>query len=127
MHDCLKFIRNDDAMTNLYATIAQAQYKGKKSFITILFLLLIFLQISLWTDEDTFRHWSDMRERNTQLATENLQMRTVNIQLTHEIAALKSGNDMVEALAREELDMIKDDELFFRFVNRAHITDDNGT
>ena len=114
-------------MTNLYATIAQAQYKGKKSFITILFLLLIFLQISLWTDEDTFRHWSDMRERNTQMAAENLQMRTVNIQLANEIAALKSGNDMVEALAREELDMIKDDELFFRFVNRAHITDDNGT
>lgn len=105
------------AMAAAYKALGRIQRPGRKLIAVSLFALLLFMQYSLWL-EGTVGHWLDMRESNERQESENRRMRGANEQLSREIAALKNGYDMVEALAREELDMIRNDEIFFRFVDR---------
>ncbi len=89
---------------------------GKKLLVLLLFGVLIATQVSLWLAPGVVVTWLDTRARNVAQLTENKRLSDTNTRLSSEISALKGGRDMIEELAREELDMVREDEIFFRFV-----------
>jgi cell division protein FtsB len=77
----------------------------------ILIGLLILVQASLWLGKGSVPHVMALR---TELATQtqaNEQARAENARLAAEVADLKDGLEMVEEKARQELGMVKPNEL----------------
>lgn len=97
------------------------RYGGRKLLIVALAVTFLFLQKSLWLGNSTVGNWLEARASNAEQATENTRLSEVNQRLTREIEELTgdSGMGMVEELAREELDMVRKDEIFFRFVRQT--------
>ena len=65
--------------------------------------------------EGSLKHTTQLEEQlfKQQLANDALQSR--NDRLLSEIATLKKGTGQIEARAREDLGLVKDDETFFMF------------
>lgn len=90
----------------------------KLNFIPfILIILLIFLQYRLWFEAggllDMFRLKNTVKTE--QYANEQLKAR--NQALVQQIQQLQKNQDAVESRARQELGMIKQDEVFYQVVN----------
>lgn len=78
----------------------------------VLLLLLALLQAQLWLGRGSI---TDIREQKTRLAAQlqaNDKARMTNEQLEAEVADLREGLEMVEERARQELGMVKPNEIF---------------
>jgi len=87
-----------------------------KVTITILIALLILLQYKLWVEDNSI---IDMWKLENQVALhqENIAKLTHrNKVLEAEVNDLKSGNNAIEERARNEVDMIKKGEVYYRIV-----------
>ena len=89
----------------------------------ILFALVVFLQYPLWLGKGSwYKVWEIDQQLNSQLET-NQKHRIRNAALDAEVQDLKQGSDAIEERARNELGMIKQDEIFFQVeANRENIT-----
>ncbi len=92
---------------------------SKRRFLKIsLFSLLFLLLIALWLGfgERGFFHLYQMEEeRQTHL--ERIQaLEQENRELMEEITRLRQDNAYVESLGRRELSLIKEGEVFYRFI-----------
>ncbi len=89
----------------------------------ILFALVVFLQYPLWLGKGS---WHKVWEIDQQLISqhETNQKHVIrNAALDAEVQDLKQGSDAIEERARNELGMIKQDEIFFQVeANRGKIT-----
>ncbi len=89
----------------------------------ILFALVVFLQYPLWLGKGS---WHKVWEIDQQLISqhETNQKHVIrNAALDAEVKDLKQGSDAIEERARNELGMIKQDEIFFQVeANRGNIT-----
>ncbi|NIR60525.1 MAG: cell division protein FtsB [Gammaproteobacteria bacterium] len=85
--------------------------------VGILSAVLLLLQYALWVGDGGVREmWQLKRAVETQRG-ENARLEERNRVLAAEVRDLKQGLAAVEARARKELGMIKDDETFFQVID----------
>jgi len=89
----------------------------------ILFALIVLLQYPLWLGKGSWHKvWKVDQLVITQNET-NQKLRIRNAALDAEVQDLKQGSDAIEERARNELGMIKQDEIFFQVeINEKNTT-----
>lgn len=85
----------------------------------ILVILLVALQIKLWTGQGGMREVWALEGRVAAQAKENETLRARNDALSADVADLKQGTEAVEERARSELGLIKPGETFYQVVEPA--------
>jgi cell division protein FtsB len=83
----------------------------------VLILLLVVLQLKLWTGQGNWRQVEALRAQVAAQKKENDELLRRNQALAAEVKDLKSGVDAVEERARNEMGMIKPGETFYRVVD----------
>jgi len=83
-------------------------------FLVIFFLLL---QYQIWIDRDGIQSLNAIKSNLEDIELENQQLNIVNEQLKAEILDLREGNEAIEEIARRELGLIREDEVFFRVID----------
>ena len=78
----------------------------------ILVLLLLILQWQLWSGRGSVRDVAQLQEKMAELKDANAKAALNNERLTSEVNDLKEGLEMVEERARQELGMVKPNEVF---------------
>lgn len=81
-----------------------------------LLVLLLFLQFRLWVGEGSFAGVWRLNQDVAEQKLENTRLRERNEALDAEVQDLKQGLDAIEERAREELGMIKEDEIFYQII-----------
>lgn len=81
-----------------------------------LLVLLVLLQYRLWVGEGSFAEVWRLHQDVAEQQTENTRLRERNEALDAEVKDLKQGLDAIEERAREELGMIKEDEIFYQII-----------
>lgn len=79
----------------------------------IVAILFIWLQYQLWFDESGLRSSMYMQDQIEEQKELNAALDARNQVLAEEIVAIKSGMGSIEAKARKELGMVKEDETYF--------------
>ena len=87
--------------------------------IGVLLLLLIALQVRLWTGKASLAEVAELEQRLEVRHAENQRLIEHNAILEAEVRALKEDPDSLEARARSELGMIREGETFFMVVPRT--------
>jgi cell division protein FtsB len=82
----------------------------------ILLILLIVLQLKLWTGEGGMHDVVRLRESVAKQKEDNQTLKTRNDALAAEVQDLKEGKDAIEGRARSELGLIKPGETFYQIV-----------
>lgn len=88
-----------------------------RAFTVILSILLVLLQIRLWGGKASVGELEQLRQQVDKQQKSNLVLEKRNQLLREEIGDLKSGMDAIEERARNELGMIRSNEVFFRINN----------
>lgn len=87
-------------------------------FKTVLTAILILLQIPLWLGTGSIFSLLYTYYEQYRIINQNKEFATVNQVLIDKIAALKADNSEVEARARLELGLVKQNETFYQVVYR---------
>ncbi len=88
-----------------------------KIILAILFVLLVLLQIKLWSGDGGIVDTVQLQRAVDQQRLENSALTERNRALEAEVEDLKKGIDAIEERARSELGLIKQDETFFQTVD----------
>jgi cell division protein FtsB len=86
----------------------------------ILLILLIALQVKLWTGQGGLREVWRLQHRVGEQKAENARLKTRNETLQAEVDDLKHGDEAVEERARSELGLLKPGETFYQVVEPAN-------
>ena len=78
----------------------------------VLAVLLLILQFQLWTGRGSVRDVSQLEQKLALQKESNARSSLANDRLASEVNDLKEGLEMVEERARQELGMVKPDEVF---------------
>ena len=78
----------------------------------ILVLLLLILQWQLWTGRGSVRDVAQLKDALAEQKDTNAKAALANERLNSEVNDLKQGLEMVEERARQELGMVKPNEVF---------------
>lgn len=88
--------------------------------LTVIALVLITgLQYKLWFGEGSVQEVWRLRDQIDQKRLDTQRLVERNRALFAEVNDLKSGLDAVEEIARTELGMIREDEVFFQLLDDA--------
>lgn len=90
-----------------------------KTLSIALLVCLLGLQYRLWVGEGSYAHVVNLKKEVTEQSEHKLALTQRNDALRAEVTALKDGLDEIEARAREDLGMIKDDETFYLMLEDA--------
>ena len=82
----------------------------------VLIIILIALQVRLWTGQGGLRDVWRLQQRVAQQKTENAQLKKRNETLSAEVEDLKHGEEAIEERARSELGLLKPGETFYQVV-----------
>jgi len=82
----------------------------------VLLLLLIGLQLKLWSGSGSMRDVDSLRQAVKKQSQENATLLKRNQALAADVHDLKHGDQAVEARARTELGLIKPGEVFYQVV-----------
>lgn len=82
----------------------------------ILLILLLALQVRLWTGHGGVREVQRLRQDVVEQKKENERLKQRNEALSAEVNDLKTGRQAVEERARSELGLIKPGETFYQVV-----------
>ena len=80
----------------------------------VLVLLLVVLQWQLWNGRGSVRDVSQLKDTLSQQKEANAKAALENDRLSSEVSDLKEGLEMVEERARQELGMVKPNEVFIQ-------------
>jgi cell division protein FtsB len=83
---------------------------------TLLFIVLVLLQLKMWFGEGGFRDVRRLEQRVEEQVAENEMLAQRNRQLQAEVEDLREGLGAVEERARSELGLIKEHEEFYQVV-----------
>ena len=84
--------------------------------------LIVLIQYPLWLGKGGWlRAWEVDRQLSAQKA-KNGELQSRNAGLAAEVNDLKTGTDAIEERARSELGMIRPDEVFYQYVDKAPAT-----
>lgn len=78
----------------------------------LLIVLLLVLHAQLWFGRGSVPQVNQMKQDLVALERVNDQARQRNEQIASEVSNLQEGLDMVEELARQDLGMVKPNEIF---------------
>ena len=95
--------------------------------IFFLGLLLIFLQWRLWFADGGLRERIFLQRQITEYKKENQALEKRNAVLEREVEDLKKGEEVIERRAREDLGLIKSDEIFYQFVDPIRVMEHEST
>lgn len=87
-----------------------------KIVITVLIIILIGLQVRLWTGSGSFSEIDRLNSRVEVQAIENNELEERNNDLYKEVDELQTGLDAIEERARNDLGLIKEGETFYLIV-----------
>ena len=90
----------------------------RRAVTFILVILLLLLQYPLWLGKGGWLKVWDLNRQVEAQQQANRQTRTRNTLLDAEVRDLKQGTEAIEERARNELGMIKRDEVFFQILER---------
>lgn len=82
-----------------------------------LLLILGVLQYRLWIAEGSLAEQARLKRQVAEQTRVNEELRQRNAVLEREVLELKTGNAGVEQRAREQLGLVKEDEVFYQFVD----------
>lgn len=82
----------------------------------ILLILLIALQVHLWTGRGGMRDVWRLEQRIEEQKAENARLKARNETLSAEVQDLKHGQEAIEERARSELGLIRPGEIFYQVV-----------
>lgn len=82
----------------------------------ILLILLIALQVRLWTGQGGLRDVWRLEQRVAEQKAANAQLKKRNETLSAEVEDLKHGEEAIEERARSELGLLKPGETFYQVV-----------
>ncbi len=85
---------------------------GNRIVPALLIALLVILHAQLWVGRGSIPSVNDMLRKLSEQTVQNTQAQTDNQRLAAEVKDLKEGLEMVEEKAREELGMVKPNEIF---------------
>jgi len=85
---------------------------GNRFLPVILTLVLVVLQAQLWLGRGSIPTVTELERKVQEQKVANDKARLVNEQLSAEINDLKEGLNMVEERARNELGMVKPNEIY---------------
>lgn len=89
--------------------------------LMVLFLILfVYLQAILWIGDGSLADVWRLKKAIAELKEENKQLGERNQKLINEVEALRSGTELIENHAREDLGLVKENEIFY------HVIDDDG-
>lgn len=91
--------------------------------VLVLLLLIVALQLRLWTGTSGMPGVHRLEERISRQGTENIALRKRNDALAADVTDLKSGREAVEDRARQELGMTKPGEIFYQVIESASAED----
>ena len=83
----------------------------------LLIALLLALHAQLWLGRGSVPQVNKMQQQLAALEQSNRQARLRNEQLASEVNDLREGLDMVEELARQDLGMVKPNEIFVQIAH----------
>jgi cell division protein FtsB len=83
-----------------------------------LVVMLVLLQYRLWFGDGSLREVRHLQQRLGTMTQEAQKLRERNQALEAEVVDLKEGLDAVEERARQDLGMIKPDEVFIQIVEK---------
>ena len=84
----------------------------------ILIIFLVILQYRLWIGNGSLTEAHHLEQTKQNLNDEIRQLQERNQSLAAEVNDLKHGNDAIEERARNEMGMIKKDEVFYQIIHR---------
>lgn len=83
----------------------------------ILIIALVVLQHKLWLGDGNVIQWINLEKRLSDHQHENNKLATRNKALEADIKELKGGDQALEEQARYELGMIRENEIYYQFVD----------
>jgi cell division protein FtsB len=84
----------------------------------VLLALLAAVHAQLWLGRGSLPQVAAMQQKIDEQKAANAQVRQTNERLASEVHDLKEGLDMVEEKARNELGMVKPNEVYVQFTPR---------
>ena len=85
---------------------------------TLVALILLFiLQYRLWFDDSGVFASRQLEHQIHQLRDENAEQQSINDELMSDVINLRSGDELLEETARENLGLVKDGETFILFAD----------
>ena len=87
-----------------------------KKLLTLLVILLVYLQYSLWFGDGSLQDVWRLHQDVEQQRQENAVLRERNEALEAEVLDLQQGLEAIEEHAREDLGMIKKGEIFYQVI-----------
>ncbi|HYW56464.1 MAG TPA: septum formation initiator family protein [Polaromonas sp.] len=78
----------------------------------LLIALLVIVHAQLWVGRGSVPNVNEMQRKLDEQTLKNAQSKVENERLAAEVKDLKEGLEMVEEKAREELGMVKPNEIF---------------
>lgn len=89
-----------------------------RAIVLVLVLLLMYLQFTLWFGKGGIREVRILERTVAEQQAETGALKERNQALAAEVLDLKQGMEAIEELARSEMGMIKDGELFFQVIKQ---------
>lgn len=86
-------------------------------FIASLFLALGLLQYKLWFSPDGLPQYWHLKDQIAQLHISNTALQARNTHILSEVENLKQENEAIEERARNDLGLVKSDEMFYQIVS----------
>lgn len=83
----------------------------------ILLILLIALQVHLWTGQGGIGDVRRLKQRIEEQKAENAKLKARNDTLAAEVEDLKHGDEAIEERARAEIGLLKPGETFYQVVD----------
>jgi len=91
-------------------------------FTVILLILLVLLQYRLWLGKNSVSDYLTLKENLVRQQSANAELQQRNKLLFADTDDLKLGLEAIEERARNELGMIKENEMFFRLIPKENRT-----
>ncbi len=83
----------------------------------VLVLLLVIIQWQLWSGRGSVRDVQQLQQKLAEQKEANARATIANDRLASEVNDLKQGMEMVEERARQELGMVKPNEVFVQITH----------
>jgi cell division protein FtsB len=93
--------------------------QGLRVAAGLLVLVIVWLQWELWTGRGGIPDVDRLKARVEAQKAENAALKARNRALEADVEDLKTGREAIEERAREELGMVRDDEVFYQVVESA--------
>ncbi len=88
-----------------------------RSIILVLILMLAALQYKLWLGDGSVFQWVGLEQKLADQEQANEKLLTRNRAIEADILELKGGEQALEGQARYELGMVKENEIYYQFVD----------